>query len=100
MAKVETLRELIVWQKTMDLAEQVYRGTEQFPIEERYSLAKQLRRASSSIPANVAEGFGRHSRGAYRYHVSIAAGSQSELQTHLELAKRLALLDEERVKHF
>ena len=92
MAKIATVHELVVWQKAMDLAEQVYREVRHFPSDERFGLVRQLQRASASVPANIAEGFSRRSRAAYRFHVAIGLGSQAELQTHLELAKRLSFI--------
>jgi four helix bundle protein len=94
MAQIETFRDLIVWQKGMDLAEQLYRAARNLVPSERYELGSQLRRAGASIPANVSEGFCRHSRARYRFHIAIALGSQAEVQTHLELARRLALIPE------
>jgi four helix bundle protein len=76
----------------MDLAERVHRATRTFAREDLFTLGTQLRRASNSIPSNVAEGFSRRSRGAYRSHVAIALGSQAEVQTQLELCRRLSLI--------
>ena len=77
----------------MDLAERVYAVTEKFPRSEMYGLTSQLRRASVSIPSNIAEGkaIGGHS---YPRHVKIALGSEAELQTQIELARRLKILTE------
>jgi len=74
----------------MQLVLEAYRVARQLPDVERYGLAAQLRRAAVSIPANIAEGFGRSSRGDYLRHLSIALGSLRELQTHLEI---IPLLD-------
>jgi len=79
----------------MDLATTVYRITKAFPSEERFGITSQLRRSVTSIPANVAEGHERHSRGDYRRHVSIASGSLAELETHLEIALRMEYLTPE-----
>jgi len=86
-------RNLTVWQKGMDLAVRVYEVTEKFPRSEIYGLTSQVRRAVVSIPSNVAEGkaIGGHS---YPRHVKIALGSEAELQTQLELVKRLKFLAE------
>ena len=92
MAKYASFRELFAWQKGMVLAEAVHRACRSLPTDERFELGRQLRRSAASIPANVAEGFSRHARGAYRSHVAIALGSQAELQTHVELCRRLKLL--------
>jgi four helix bundle protein len=94
MAKYATFRELVVWQKGMDLSEKVHRATRSFPSEDLFTLGTQLRRAANSVPANVAEGFSRRSRGAYRAHISIALGSNAEVQTQLELARRLSLIEQ------
>ncbi|HEY7473798.1 MAG TPA: four helix bundle protein [Vicinamibacterales bacterium] len=98
MAKIESFRDLIAWQKGMDLAEQVHRATRFFPSEDLFTLGTQLRRAANAIPANVSEGFNRRSRGAYRAHVAIALGSNSEVQTHLELCRRLSLIEHRLVR--
>jgi four helix bundle protein len=92
MAKYASFRELIVWQKGMELAERIHRATRPFPSEDLFTLGTQMRRAANSIPANVAEGFSRRSRGAYRAHVAIALGSQAEVSTQLDLCHRLKLI--------
>ena len=78
----------------MDLAEYCYKATASFPKSELYGLTGQLRRASVSIPSNVAEGHGRRTTKAYLNHVSIAIGSQAEFATCIELAARFGFLDE------
>ncbi|WP_263416123.1 four helix bundle protein [Terriglobus albidus] len=90
MAK--SFRELLVWQKSMQLAESVYRNTDGFPPREIYGLAAQMRRAAVSIPSNLAEGSNRGTRKDYRQFVTIARGSANELQTQIELAQRIGLL--------
>ena len=86
----KTHRDLIAWQASMQLVLEAYRVARDLPDVERYGLAAQLRRAAVSIPANIAEGFGRSTRGDYLRHLSIALGSVRELQTHLEI---IPLLD-------
>jgi len=76
----------------MDLAILVYHACQLLPSRERFELARQLRRAATSVPSNIAEGFSRHSRGAYRAHVAIALGSLAELETQVELSARLHCL--------
>jgi four helix bundle protein len=93
---VKSYRDLLVWQKSMALAEQVYRLTEDFPHSERFGLVQQLRRASVSIASNIAEGHARQT-GYYLNHLSMAAGSEAELQTQLELARRLAFVERSRI---
>ena len=82
-------RDLIVWQKSMDVAIAVYRYTEDFPKEEVYGLVSQMRRAAVSIPSNIAEGSKRHTDKDFKNFLSIAYGSAGELETQLELAERL-----------
>jgi four helix bundle protein len=76
----------------MDLAEASYRLTATFPKDEKFGLTSQIRRACASIPANIAEGYGRDSKGSYAQFLKIAQGSLKELETHLLLAERLGLI--------
>jgi four helix bundle protein len=91
-ARRRTHRDLIAWQASMQLLVESYRVAAKLPEIERYGLASQLRRTSVSIAANIAEGFGRSTRGDYRHHLSIASGSLCELQTHLEAITLLKYL--------
>jgi four helix bundle protein len=84
-----TFRELEAWKQGMTLVEQCYRASAHFPNTELYGLTSQLRRAAISIPANVAEGHCRRTTKAYAHHVSVAPGSEGELETCLELCIRL-----------
>jgi four helix bundle protein len=84
--------ELLVWQKAMDLVTEIYTLARAFPHEERFGLASQLQRAAVSIPANIAEGHGRKSTGAYLNHVSISNGSLMEVETLIQIASRLGYL--------
>jgi four helix bundle protein len=95
---VQSYQDLIVWQRGMDLAESCYRITSQFPRHEIYGLTAQIRRAASSIPANVAEGVGRENTGSFIQHLRISQGSLKELETHLILAQRVGLLEENSLK--
>ncbi|MBC7966218.1 MAG: four helix bundle protein [Fuerstia sp.] len=79
----------------MDLAFDSYQLTRSFPAEEKFGLVSQIRRSASSIPANIAEGHGRRSTGAFLNHLSIARGSLMELETHLILSERLSFIDSE-----
>jgi four helix bundle protein len=85
-------RDLEVWKLSMDLAEQCYRTTANFPRAELYGLTSQCRRAAISIPSNIAEGHCRRRTKVYANHVSIALGSHGELETCMELASRLGFL--------
>jgi four helix bundle protein len=90
---VKSYRELIVWERSLELACEVYRLTGHLPSEERFGLTVQMRRAAISIIANIAEGHARHSRGDFRRSVSIALGSLAELETQIELSTRLGFAD-------
>ena len=93
--RIKSHRDLIVWQKAMDLVVNVYAVTEGFPRTETYGLISQIRRATSSVPANIAEGQGRRLPGEFLQFLGTARGSLWELDTHLELALRLGYLSTE-----
>lgn len=84
-----SFRNLKVWQRAIDLATVVYKLTADFPRTEVYGLSSQLRRASVSIASNIAEGYGRASKGEFRQFVGVARGSVLELQTQLVIARTL-----------
>ena len=92
MSSRGTYRGLTVWQKAMDLAEVVYEVTRGLPKEELYGLCSQARRSAVSVPANIAEGYGRDSRKSFIQFLRIAQGSLKELETHLLLAQRLNMI--------
>ena len=94
-APIRSHRDLIVWQKAMDLVVNVYRATDCFPKAEVYGLTSQIRRAVTSIPANIAEGQGRRLTKEFLYFLANARGSLWELDTHLESASRLGFLTSE-----
>ncbi len=87
-------KELKVWEKAHQWVLEVYRVTGSFPAEERFSLVAQLRRSAASVPANIAEGCGRGGQREFARFLSIAAGSASEAEYHLLLARDLGYLDE------
>ena len=87
-------RDLAVWQRSHQLTLALYRATRTFPRDELFGLTSQLRRASSSIPGNLAEGCGRDSAADFRRHVVIAHGSASETDYYLQLAAELGFLSE------
>jgi four helix bundle protein len=89
---IRSHRDLIVWQKAMELVTSVYRATEDFPKSELYGLTNQIRRSAASIPANIAEGQGRRFAGEFLQFLANARGSLLELDTHLEIAVRLGML--------
>jgi four helix bundle protein len=84
-----SFRDLVVWQRSMQLTVAVYRLTQEFPREEIYGLTSQIRRSAVSLPSNIAEGHGRLNTGEYRQFLGIARGSNCELQTQLEIARAL-----------
>ena len=90
-------KELTVWQKSMDLAVQVYQLTTDFPVEERFGLQSQIRRCVVSISSNIAEGAGRGSKNEFRHFLSIALGSSYELETQLLLSLRLNYVGKEKL---
>lgn len=94
---VESYRDLKVWQVGMKIAAQSYFLTRGYPKEELYGMTSQIRRAATSIPANIAEGYGRGSRGEYLQFLRIAQGSLKELETHLLLSIQVSLATENKV---
>lgn len=85
-------KKLDLWNVAMDLAVMVYQVTESFPNAERYGLTGQVRRATASVPSNIAEEAGRQTKKEFIHYLHMAQGSLSELDTHLEFAKRLGYL--------
>jgi four helix bundle protein len=90
---IQSYRDLDVWNTAMDLAASCYGATSRFPREEMFGLTSQIRRAASSVPANIAEGHGRNSTRDYLRHLSIARGSLLELETHILLAVRVSRME-------
>ncbi|MBM3608977.1 MAG: four helix bundle protein [Alphaproteobacteria bacterium] len=88
---VNSYRDLKVWQEAMMLAEQCYETTRSYPKEEMYGMVSQIRRASVSVAANIAEGHGRESTGMFVQFSRTAQGSLKELETHLLLSQRVGL---------
>lgn len=97
MARVQTVKDLKVWQKSIDLTVQSYRVTSGFPAEEKFGLVSQIRRAAASIPANIAEGFGRWNQREFARFLAIASGSLRELETHFLVASRLGYIPPNRL---
>ncbi len=87
-------KELIVWQNSIDLVTKIYKVTEKFPSSEIYGLTSQLKRASVSIPSNIAEGNTRRSKADYVQFLRIARGSCSEVETQIIISKNLGFIDE------
>jgi four helix bundle protein len=85
--------DLIVWQKAMTLVEMIYRCSATFPMDERFGLTAQVRRAAVSVPSNIAEGQGRRSTSEFLQCLSVAQGSVREVETQIQIAGRLGYLD-------
>ena len=93
--QTKTYKDLIVWQKAMDLAEEIHRLSKSFPREELYGLTSQIRRAAVSVPSNIAEGQARQSTAEFRNFLSISQGSLAEVETQLFLAIRFGYLTQQ-----
>jgi four helix bundle protein len=94
---VNSYKDLLVWQRGMDLVEIVYRITARLPSTEQFGMISQMRRCAVSVPSNIAEGYGRQATREYRHHLLISRGSLLELETQLLLCQRLNYLPEEEI---
>lgn len=90
---MKTFRDIVAWQRGMQLAKAVYTATDAMPNTERFGLTMQMRRSAVSVPSNIAEGYGRHSKSDFLRFLRTARGSLFELQTQMELAQALTMLD-------
>jgi len=99
-AILRNYKELEVWQKSKSFSVILYRATEIFPRVEQFGLTSQIRRSATSVPANIAEGWGRGSTGEYIQSLTIARGSLMELETDLIIATDLAYLKPEQLESF
>jgi four helix bundle protein len=90
--RIQSFRDLLAWQRAMELVELVYATSRNWPRVETYGLASQVRRAAVSVPSNIAEGHGRATRGEYQHHIGIAYGSLMEVETQILLALRLGYI--------
>jgi len=93
--KAEGYRDLVVWQKGLMLAKEIYLLTKRLPADEKFGLVSQMRRAAVSVPSNIAEGQARHTTGEFIQFISYAEGSVAELDTQLTLCQGLNLLTSE-----
>ena len=98
MSGINDFKDLKIWQKGMDIAEKCYFLTKTFPKDELYGMVQQIRRSAVSIPANIAEGYGRRYTGEYLRFLNIAQGSINELETHLILSERVGLCEEKEIE--
>lgn len=95
---MNTYKDLVVWQKSIDLVVQLYNLTNSFPPEEKFGLVSQMRRSAVSIPSNIAEGYSRKTKKENAQFINIAFGSASELETQIIISKRLNYFSEENCK--
>lgn len=95
MSNIRSFRDLVVWQKSMALTERCYRVTMRFPRDHQFVLGHAIRKSCISIPSNIAEGFGRHHTPEYVHHLHYSKGSNNELQTQVEVGRRVELVSEE-----
>ncbi|KKD36996.1 MAG: four helix bundle protein [Limnoraphis robusta] len=98
MSQINDFKDLKIWQKGIDIAEKCYFLTQVFPKHELYGMVQQIRRSSASIPANIAEGYGRRSTAEYIRFLNIAQGSINELETHLILSERVGLCNQANIE--
>ena len=98
MGDYTTFKDLTVWQKAMDLCDEVYVLSKLLPKEETYALAQQMRRAAVSVPSNIAEGYKRNTNKDFIQFLSISSGSNAELETQIYIAVRQKLISEEHAK--
>ena len=98
--KIRSYRDLRVWQEGMALAEACYLLTKRFPKDELFGMTSQIRRSATSVPANIAEGYGRDSTGEYIQFLRVSQGSLKELETHLALSSRVGLIADSETKSF
>lgn len=94
---VSSYKDLIVWQKSMLLVKEIYLITKEMPDEEKFGLTSQIRRAVVSIPSNIAEGWGRNSKGSYINHLKISNGSLCETETQILIIEMLAYLEKSKL---
>jgi len=99
LSRTRHYRDLLVWQKAMELARQVYLHTEEFPKSETFGLRMQMRRSAVSVASNIAEGHGRLTDSQLRNSLGIARGSLNELQTQTELASSLQFINPDSTEH-
>jgi four helix bundle protein len=97
---IKSYKDLLAWQKSMDLVEMVYELTKQFPREELFGLATSMRRATVSIPSKIAAGHERDNTREYIQHLASARGSLSEVETQIEVARRLGYINDEQQELF
>ncbi len=98
-SKIKSYRELLIWQKSIQVVTNIYKLTRDFPKEELFGITSKMRRCAISIPSNIAEGFGRNSQGDFKRFLNISLGSIYELQTQIEISQNLEYLNTENYKY-
>jgi four helix bundle protein len=97
MQAIESYKDLIVWQRSIELTVAIYHLTASFTTDERFGLTSQLRRASVSVASNIAEGYGRGSKNEYRHFLGMSRGSNAEVQTQLVISQELGFSDPQQI---
>jgi four helix bundle protein len=92
MPDISSFRDLVVWQKAMNLAERCYRMSKRLGRDDQFVLGREIRKSCISVASNIAEGFGRHHTAEYIHHLRYAKGSNNELQTQVEIGRRVEIL--------
>ena len=95
MAQIKSYKDLLIWQKGINIVVLVYKIVESFPKEVLYALSNQLKRASVSVHSNIAEGYGRNSEKSFSHFLDISRGSLFEIETQLIIAKELGIISDE-----
>ncbi|MBP6558352.1 MAG: four helix bundle protein [Flavobacterium sp.] len=94
MSAIKSYKDLLIWQKGFQIVISTYKLTKDFPQEELYALTSQIKRASVSIPSNIAEGYGRNTDKSFSHFIDISRGSLYELETQLLIAKELEFIQD------
>ncbi len=97
MSEIKSYKDLLIWNKGIEIVSLTYRLISNFPKDELYALSSQIKRSSVSIPSNIAEGYGRQSTQSYMQFIKIARGSLYELETQLLIAKKLDFINDEKI---
>ena len=97
MSEIKSYKDLLIWQKGIEIVCMTYKLVSVFPKDELYALSSQIKRSSVSIPSNIAEGYGRQSTQSYIQFIRIARGSLCELETQLLVAKKLDFINDEKL---
>ena len=97
MNTIKSYKDLLIWQKGIEIVKLVYLLVKHFPKEELYALSSQLKRASVSVPSNIAEGYGRNTDNSFSYFLDIARGSLFEIETQLVIAKEIGFITDEKI---